>query len=60
MIEKEYGEYVLVCDVCDIAADTEGGLTFQEAVDSKKALGWKSQKRNGEWIDVYPECQGAE
>ena len=30
---------------------------FMDAVDYKKNNGWKSQKRDGEWEDVCPECQ---
>ncbi len=57
-IERSGGTYDLVCDICGDHAD----ITFEsfyEAVDSKKALGWKSQKNKGEWEDVCVECQEA-
>ena len=43
MIDKQFGDYVLVCDFCEEEAD-ECWETFQDAVDGKKARGWKSQK----------------
>ena len=55
MIEKEGCVFVLFCDICGEAAD-EDFFEFDEAVSYKKANGWKSQRRNGEWEDVCPEC----
>lgn len=56
MIDKQSGRYHLACDVCgEEAEETFDG--FYDAVEYKKAEGWKSQKRNGQWQDVCPECQ---
>ncbi len=57
MIDKEYGEFILVCDICGEATAGDGWQTFQEAVDGKKQAGWKSQRHNGVWQDVCLECQ---
>ena len=59
MITKISGSYRLICDVCGEAADEEF-YEFQEAVDYKKADGWGSEYRNGEWWDICPECQTLE
>lgn len=55
-IEKEGGSYSLYCDICGEKAD-KTFFEFQNAVDYKKSNGWKSQRHNGEWEDVCPECQ---
>jgi hypothetical protein len=56
MIEKtDNNEYELICDIC---GDSIVGFdNFSEAVGYKKQEGWKSQKHNGEWEDVCPNCQ---
>ncbi len=56
MIDKNHGFYNLTCDICDEEAD-EVFSDFDEAVDYKKANSWKSQKINGVWQDVCPNCQ---
>jgi len=56
MIEKEYGLFILYCDICGEKAD-EDFNKFMDAVDYKKQNGWKSQKHKGDWEDVCPECQ---
>jgi hypothetical protein len=58
MISNFNGIYSLECDVCGESA-TETFFDFYEAVEYKKANDWKSQKRNGQWEDVCPECQEA-
>lgn len=55
-IDKDSGMYSLTCDICGEIADEEF-FEFGEAVDYKKENGWKSQKRNGQWEDVCPDCQ---
>jgi hypothetical protein len=55
-IEKECGFFSLYCDVCGAEADEQFD-EFYDAVEYKKSEGWKSQKRNGEWEDVCPDCQ---
>ena len=66
MIEKEYGRFVLYCDVCGEAAeDGEGFDDFYDAVDYKAKHGWESEKRSVakekgnkvEWFDICPDCQ---
>ncbi len=58
MIDKSYGSYNLSCDVCGEVVD-EPLDDFYDAVNYKKAKGWKSRKIKGEWLDVCPDCQGA-
>ena len=58
MIDRTCGSYDLTCDVCGEDAG-EVFDDFYEAVQFKKDNGWKSQKKNGEWEDVCPECQEA-
>lgn len=55
MIDREYGEYFLVCDVCDEESE-ECWDTFQDAIDGRKELGWKSKKTSKGWKDVCPNC----
>lgn len=55
-IERSCGMYALTCDICGEEAD-EQFFDFSEAVDFKKDNGWKSQKHNGEWQDICPDCQ---
>ncbi len=55
MIDKMYGRYILTCDVCGAAA--EGTFfEFYEAVDHAKATGWKKRRKDGEWINICPDC----
>lgn len=54
-IEKnERGMYDLICDICTNYEEFE---TFNEAVEFKKEFGWKSEKKNNEWIDICEECK---
>ena len=59
-INKQYGHFVLVCDVCQESASCESFAEFDGAVKYKKIMGWKSQRTNGQWEDVCPDCQEAE
>jgi hypothetical protein len=59
VIDKEGCLFILYCDVCGEAVDKDF-YEFQEAVDYKKANGWKSQTYHGEWEDVCPDCWGEE
>ena len=54
MIEKNWYGYALQCDCCSNCIDDF--VDFQEAVDYKKAHGWKSAKIGDEWIDKCPDC----
>lgn len=56
MIDKSFGNYVLICDICQEESE-ERFDTFQNAVDGKKELGWKSQKTNKGWQDVCTNCK---
>jgi len=56
MIYKIGGKYILACDICGTEED-ETFYDFYDAVEYKKENGWKSQKHQGEWEDVCPECQ---
>ena len=51
-----FNDYDLVCDICGESAGRVF-MAFTDAVNYKKPNGWKSQKRDGEWEDVCPECQ---
>jgi hypothetical protein len=55
MIGKKRNRFTLSCDVCH--EEVEEFYDFHEAVMHKKLNNWKSQKRNGEWEDVCPDCQ---
>jgi Fe-S-cluster containining protein len=51
------GDYVLICDNCETAAE-ERFDSFEEAAEWRKANGWKVQKdQYGNWINTCPECQ---
>ena len=55
-IEKDYDIYIAVCDIC---GDDIGPFEdFYDAVDAKRAAGWRSRKdAHGEWLDLCPACQ---
>lgn len=61
MITKEYGKFVLVCDICgEEVGDFD---TFDDALDYSRDEVWKSDR--GEqlnledgWIDICPICGG--
>lgn len=56
VIDKHFGDYILVCDYCEEEAE-ECWDTFQDAVDGKRKLGWKSKRiGNGRWKDICPNC----
>jgi hypothetical protein len=56
MIDKLYGAYSLVCDVCGEEAEKQF-FDFADAVEYKKIEGWRSKKTNGGWQDICLECQ---
>ena len=60
MTDREYGKFVLVCDIC--GEEIDGFDTFDDALDYSREEGWES--KCGErldlqygWIDVCPKCQ---
>ena len=55
MISKEYGKYTLICDICGVGTD-EDFDSFQDAIDSRADIGWKSKRADGEWLDICPDC----
>ena len=56
-IEREYGSFVLVCDIC---GETVPEPSFDDAVAAKKIHGWRSRRgEDGEWYDACPSCQEA-
>ena len=61
MIDKNYGAYVLICDICGNEAD-QSFDTFDNAIDAKNELGWRSERgeqldlKDG-WVDLCPDCQ---
>lgn len=57
MIDRQYGEFRLICDVCG-GWDGRVFRDFYDAVDHKKDNGWKSQRNGSGWQDVCPDCQG--
>lgn len=55
MIDKEYGQYKVYCDVCN--ESSEDLDNFNDAIDWKKENNWKPIKcKNNEWIDLCPSC----
>lgn len=56
MIDKHFGDYILVCDICAEEAE-ECFDTFDEAVEGKKKLNWVSEKTSKGWHDVCVDCQ---
>lgn len=54
-IDNFGGIYTPACDIC--GEELDGEFNFYDAVDAKKRAGWRSQKVNGQWEDVCPECQ---
>jgi len=55
MISKEYGKYTLICDICGVVTDQEFD-SFQDAIDAREDIGWKSKRVDGEWLDICPDC----
>ena len=61
MIDKSYGSYYIVCDIC--GDETPAGFdSFDEMLDYKMEEGWTSQRgeqldlKDG-WIDLCPNCK---
>ena len=55
MIEKISGRYYLVCDCC--GEDEMEFDDFSDAVDYKKANGWRAVCEGGVWQDYCVECK---
>lgn len=56
MIDKHFGDYIVICDICNEELE-ECFDTFQDAIDGKKKAGWKSEQRSKGWLDICVECQ---
>jgi len=54
-IDKDGKDYTLYCDMC--ADPTYTTDDYNDAVEYKKAHGWKSRKEGDDWVDICPECQ---
>ena len=59
MIDKHFGDYVLICDIC---GEESGDYwdRFEDAVQSGENLGWKAERHSKGWTDICPDCQEAE
>jgi arabinogalactan endo-1,4-beta-galactosidase len=55
MISKEYGKYTLICDICGAGTDEEFD-SFQDVIDARDDIGWKSKRVDGEWLDICQDC----
>ena len=56
MINQEYGEFSIVCDLCEEKSN-KAFDTFDEAVKAKRALHYISRKGKEEWLDICYDCQ---
>lgn len=57
MIEKEYGKYFGICDVCGEVTPLFD--TFQDCREYMKKNQWKTtkDKTTGEWENICPRCR---
>ena len=55
MIDKQGKVFHLICDICGEEAECDF-MEFQEAVDYKKANGWKAKKLGADWMDCCVDC----
>lgn len=51
---KEYGEFILCCDMC--GKRVEGFKSFQDAIDYKIKENWETCKIGSDWEDYCPIC----
>ena len=59
MIERNGGEFELICDHCEDSVD--GFDEFDDAVQYKKNNGWKNIKSDsGQWFELCPVCSTPE
>lgn len=57
MIDKMYGAYVVICDMC--GEELKDCISFEEARERMITCGWKSFKINDIWLNVCPDCKEA-
>ena len=56
-IEKEYGKYIAVCDMCGDTLPAED--TYNDAIRAIKEAGWSTKNADGEWINTCSTCEEA-
>ena len=54
MIDSAHDYHTPVCDAC--GTELEAYDDFHDAVNGKKAAGWRSKNENGEWLDYCADC----
>jgi len=54
MINKEYGTYQTICDICGKGGEEHD--TFDQCIEMKHNEDFRGKKVNGEWIDLCDEC----
>lgn len=47
--------YEPTCNIC--GSTLQGEFDFMSAVKARKQAGWKSQKEDGQWVDICCDCQ---
>lgn len=52
MIDRIYGTYYFVCDVCGEESEAEF-KSFDEAVDGREDIGWSGKWEKDGWKDIY-------
>jgi hypothetical protein len=56
MIDKQFGKFLLICDICGRQHDEEF-YDFGDAVETKKNIEWSSMMVSGTWSDVCHKCK---
>jgi len=56
-VSKETRAYIAQCDKCFDVVDFEKGVEFDAVKLAIDMDGWKTQRSNGSWINVCPDCQ---
>lgn len=54
MIEVYFNQHTPVCDYC--GKRLAGESSFRNAMIAMREAGWRSRKRDGEWIHVCNDC----
>jgi len=61
MINKIYGKYIILCDICEDDGEAEDIKklydTFDKAVWATKENGWETKLEDGVWLNICPDCQ---
>lgn len=56
MLEREYGRWILACDVCEARAK-ETFDSFHEAQLWRRQNGWRTYPNGANWLDECPGCK---